>query len=288
MSLFAAGVVLFALLVASYSGRRFWIALASTLVSMAALVGFLFVAMAKEPNQMRTGLAWLGAKLQLVLDQQTADQINKAIERISAAVAANAAATAQILAPAPLDAKPAEQAEAPPPCEAGQASCNTVASTADTVGASAAEPAAPEPEAIQATATPSWPAAKQEPTTRPGGPLVWLLDDQQLQASPSGAGGFSINGINTTDQAMQEVHAVLKPDGGQHELALALSVEGQKTEGVVPAGAHFSLGFEASKTAGSKQLGGAILTFRYVQDGQRKTSIVYLTPSMISRLANRG
>ena len=115
MSLFAAGVVLFALLVASYSGRRFWIALASTLVSMAALVGFLFVAMAKEPSQMRTGLAWLGAKLQLVLDQQTADQINRAIERIPAAVAANAAATAQVLAPAPLDAKPVEQAEAPSP-----------------------------------------------------------------------------------------------------------------------------------------------------------------------------
>jgi hypothetical protein len=288
LSLFAAGVVLFALLVASYSGRRFWIALASTLVSMAALVGFLFVAMAKEPSQMRTGLAWLGAELQLVLDQQTADQINRAIERISAAVAANAAATAQVLAPAPLDAKPVEQAEAPSPCEAGQASCNTVASTADAASVSAAEPPSPEPEAIQATATPSWPAPKQEPKATPGGPLVWLLDDQPLQTSSSGAEGFAINGINTSDQAMQEVHAVLKPDGGQHELELALSVEGQKTGGVVPAGAHFSLGFEAPKNDGSKQLGGAILTFRYIQDGQRKTSIVYLTPSMISRLANPG
>ena len=98
-SLFAAGVVLFALLVASYSGRRFWIALASTLVSMAALVGFLFVAMAKRAEPMRTGLAWLGAKLQLVLDQQAADQINRAIERISAAVAANARPTRRSLPP---------------------------------------------------------------------------------------------------------------------------------------------------------------------------------------------
>ena len=172
-----------------------------------------------------------------------------------------------------------------------------MASTADAASVSAAEPPPPEPEAIQATATPSWPAPKQEPKATPGGPLVWLLDDQPLQTSSSGAEGFAINGINTSDQAMQEVHAVLKPDGGQHELELALSVEGQKTKGVVPAGAHFSLGFEAPKNDGSKQLGGndgskqlggAILTFRYIQDGQRKTSIVYLTPSMISRLANRG
>ena len=101
---------------------------------------------------------------------------------------------------------------------------------------SSPEPPAPEPEAIQATATPNWPAAKQEPTTTPGGPLVWLLDDQHNQASSSGAEGFAISGINTSDQAMQEVHAVLKPDGGQRELELALSVEGQKAEGVVPAG----------------------------------------------------
>jgi hypothetical protein len=283
LSLFAAGVVLFALLVASYSGRRFWIALASTLVSMAALVGFLFVAMAKEPSQLRTGLAWLGDKLPLVLDQQTADEINKAIERIPAAIAANAAATAQLLAlaPGPPDAKPVEQAEAPSATTANAASVSEAEPPSP-------EPPAPEPEAIQATATPSWPAAKQEPATTPGGPLVWLLDDQHNQASSSGAEGFAIGGINTSDQAMQEVHAVLKPDGGQRELELALSVEGQKAEGVVPPGARFSLGFETAKDNGSKQFGGAILTFRYTQDGQRKTSIVYLTPSMISRLANRG
>ncbi|MGH9806321.1 MAG: hypothetical protein ACRD9W_03530 [Terriglobia bacterium] len=281
MSLFAAGVVLFALLVASYSGRRFWIALASTLVSMAALIGFLFVAMAKEPSQLRTGLAWLGDKLPLVLDQQTADEINKAIERIPAAIAANAAAIAQVFAPGPPDAKPVEQAEAPSATTANAASVSEAEPPSP-------EPPAPEPEAIQATATPSWPAAKQEPTTTPGGPLVWLLDDQHNQASSSGAEGFAISGINTSDQAMQEVHAVLKPDGGQRELELALSVEGQKAEGVVPAGARFSLGFETPKDNGSKQFGGAILTFRYTQDGQHKTSIVYLTPSMISRLANRG
>ena len=255
---------------------------------MAALVGFLFVAMAKEPSQLRYGLAWLGDKLPLVLDQQTADKINKVIERIPAAIAANAAATAQVFAPGPPDAKPVEQAEAPSPCEEGEAPCGTAASTANAASVSEAEPPAPEPEAMQATATPSWPAAKQEPTTTPGGPLVWLLDDQHNQASSSGAEGFAISGINTSDQAMQEVHAVLKPDGGQRELELALSVEGQKAEGVVPAGARFSLGFETPKDNGSKQFGGAILTFRYTQAGQHKTSIVYLTPSMISRLANRG
>jgi hypothetical protein len=39
---------------------------------------------------------------------------------------------------------------------------------------------------------------------------------------------------------------------------------------------------------GANQLGGAILAFRYIQAGQRKSSILYLTPSMVGRLANRG
>ena len=39
---------------------------------------------------------------------------------------------------------------------------------------------------------------------------------------------------------------------------------------------------------GAGQIGGAILTFRYVQAGQRKSSILYLTPAMVARFANRG
>jgi hypothetical protein len=69
---------------------------------------------------------------------------------------------------------------------------------------------------------------------------------------------------------------------------LTLAVEGQRLDGtVIPGGARFSLVSAAPNGDGSKQSGGAILTFRYLQAGQRKTSILYLTPSMIARFANR-
>src|SRR5262249_48838633 len=105
------------------------------------------------------------------------------------------------------------------------------------------------------------------------------------RAPAGGARGFSVSGMNASDQAFEEVQAVLKPDGSHSELALALSVEGQKSEGIIPAGARFSLGLPSAKQA---QIGGAILVFRYRQDGRSRTSILYLTPSTISRLANRG
>lgn len=280
MSLFAAGVVLFALLVASYSGRRFWLALASTAISMAAFVGFLFVAIAKEPSNIRAGMIWAAGKLPLVLDQQTADTIIKALEQIPAPVAV-ATTPSQVPAPEPVPA--------PSPCEAGQeADCATASSTANAASVSEAEPPSPpvtEPQSIQATATPTWPATKPEPKGSPGSPVVWFLDDQQAPASSSGPRGFAISGMNASDHPFEEVHAVLKPDGGHSELALALNVEGQRSEGIIPAGARFSLGLASAK---EEQIGGAILSFRYRQDGQSRTSIVYLTPSMISRLANRG
>jgi hypothetical protein len=277
LSLFAAGVVLFALLVATYSGRRFWLALASTAISMAAFVGFLFVAIAKEPNSIRAGLVWTAGKLQLVVDQETADMIAKAIERIPAAVAGVTTAPTEVPAPLAPDTSPVEQVPAP----------STAPSTANAASVSKAEPPSPpssETQSIQATSTPTWPAARPEPPKgSPGSPVVWFLDDQQ--ASSSAARGFAISGMNASDQPFDEVHAVLKPDGGHSELALALNVEGQKSEGIIPAGARFSLGLASAK---EEQTGGAILTFRYRQVGQSRTSILYLTPSMISRLENRG
>lgn len=277
MSLFAAGVVLFALLVASYSGRRFWIALASTAISMAAFVGFLFVAIAKDPDSIRAGLVWTAGKLQLVVDQETADAIGKALEQIPAQVAVATTATAEVPAPVAPDTKPIEQVPAP----------STAPSAANAASVSEAKPPSPpssETQSIQATSTPSWPAAKPEPPKgSPGSPVVWFLDDQQ--ASSSAVRGFAISGMNASDQPFDEVHAVLKPDGGHSELVLTLNVEGQKSEGIIPAGARFNLGLASAK---EEQTGGAILSFRYRQDGQSRISIVYLTPSMISRLANRG
>jgi hypothetical protein len=89
---------------------------------------------------------------------------------------------------------------------------------------------------------------------------------------------------------LEEVHAVLKPDASQREVELALSVEGRELDdkSVIPAEARFSLVAANPNEDGSKQIRGAILTFRYLQAGQRKTSILYLTPAMVSRIANRG
>ncbi len=285
MSLFAAGVVLFLLLIASYSGRGFWIALGSIALSMIALIGFLFVATLQYPSQVKPRLAWLASKLALVLDQETADSIGKALAKL----------------PGPP----------PSPCEAGQqpacgsaanaAVATDTASATDTGGApdtasaagaasiTDAKPPSAEPGSMQAAATPSWappPPPKQEQKATTSGPVVWFLDQQQPQASAGGSDAFAIGGMNASDQAMEGIHAILKPDGGQREIELALNVEGRKAEGTIPAGARFSL--EAPKEAASQQPGGAILTFRYSQGAEQRTSILYLTPAMISRLANRG
>ncbi|MGE5260335.1 MAG: hypothetical protein ACM3MH_05605 [Actinomycetota bacterium] len=268
MSLFAAGVVLFLLLAATYSGRGFWIALASIMLSMAALIGFVFVATLQDPSQVKPRLAWVASKLPLVLDQKTADSIAKALAHL-----------------------PGVQ-----PCAQGQgAACGTAASAAvaaDTVSTAAAggqaEPPSTEQQSMQAAATPSWsapPSPPKQETPTPSGPVAWLLDEQQPQGAADG--GFAIDGKNASDQAMEEVHAVLKPDGGQREIELALNVAGEPASGgVIPPGARFSLG--APKGDASQQSGGAILTFRYSQSGQKRTSILYLTPAMISHLANRG
>jgi hypothetical protein len=91
--------------------------------------------------------------------------------------------------------------------------------------------------------------------------------------------------MNASNAAFEDVRAVLKPDGGHDELALVLDVEGKKSDGTIPAGARFSLALPAAKHA---QTGGAILSFRYRQSDQMRTSILYLTPAMVARFANRG
>ena len=73
LEFFVAGAALLALLFASYSQRRTWLALGSTAISMVAFVGCLFVITSHDQNQLRTRLAWLGSKIQPALDQQTVD-----------------------------------------------------------------------------------------------------------------------------------------------------------------------------------------------------------------------
>ena len=285
MSLLAAGLALFILLIASYSGRAAWIALGSATLSMAALVGVLFLAASQDPGQVRAGAAWVASELSLVADRPTVEHLKSAVERLSTALS----------------------------CEAAQKPGCTTAASADTPAAA--------PEAMQAAATTSWlePEAtpepvvqeppkqelakqgpqkqelvKQEPQKQEArgaskSPVAWRLDDAGVQISSGGAGGFSVGGMNVSDKALEQIHAVLKPDGTQREMPLSLSVEGQSSEPgtSIPAGARFSLASATPNEDGSETSGGAILSFRYVQAGQRKSSILYLTPATVARLANR-
>jgi hypothetical protein len=154
-------------------------------------------------------------------------------------------------------------------------------------------PAAPpraEPERTQAAATAAgWFEPKPDSKAKSQSPVAWELDAPGAQGPVTSPWGFSIRGSNVSDQALEQVQAVLKPDSTGREVALALEVEGTAPGGapVIPAGARFSLVSDSPDEDGS-QLGGAILSFRYVQAGQRKTSILYLTPAMVARLASRG
>jgi hypothetical protein len=256
----AAGLALFILLIASYSGRAAWIALGSATLSMAALVGVLFLAASQDPGQVRAGAAWVANELSLVADRPTVEHLKSAVERLSTALS----------------------------CEAAQKPGCTTAASADTPAAA--------PEAMQAAATTSWlpELAKQEPQKQEArgaskSPVAWRVDDPGVRISSGGAGGFSVGGINVSDKALEQIHAVLKPDGTQREMPLSLSIEGQSSEpgASIPAGARFSLASAPPNEDGSETSIGAILSFRYVQAGQRKSSILYLTPATVARLANR-
>ena len=246
---------------------------------MVAFIGCLFVITSHDQNQLRSRLAWIGSKLQPALDQETVD----GLDTVAAYVWA-------------------------PSCEREPRSgCETTAS---------ATPLPAEPPAMQAAATTSWLGTKQDaeplkpdlepvkpepakPEPAPAKqaarevsqyPVAWVIGEPHVQISSSGSEGFLISGTNVAEQALEQVHAVLKPDSSKQEFDLVLNVEGHKLGdgAVIPAGARFSLVTEAPNGDAAKQRGGAILAFRYVQAGQRKTSILYLTPSMVGQLANRG
>lgn len=90
--------------------------------------------------------------------------------------------------------------------------------------------------------------------------------------------GFSINGTNVSGSVLEQVQAILKPDSDKREVPLVLSMEGNAvSEGnTIPAGAQFNLFASTQDESFSGQTGGAILTFRYMQAGQHKSSISYL------------
>lgn len=224
-------------------------------LSMAALLGCLFLATLQDPGQVQTRFAWIASRLPLVLDGRIRDDLQAAIERLS---------------------NPSSS------CTVGQQPGCTAAASAATL------PAGAEP--IQANSTTSWLGSKPDSKAVSDSPVAWRLGDAPAQVSSGDAQGFLLSGTNVSGQVLEDVHAILKPDSSQRELELALDVEGHTLEGgaVIPAGARFKLLSETAGEDGSRQTGGAILTFRYSQAGQRKTSILYLTPAMVARFANRG
>ena len=164
MNLLAAGIVLFVLLIASYSGRGAWIALGSTAMSAALLFGCLFLASIRDQSQVRANLAWVASKLPLVLHRQTAEQLVAWIE----------------------------QAQAPSPCGAGQPGCSSKRALASL-------PAEREP--LQAAATTAgWFNPKPDAKANSHAPVAWHLDERGVQLPVTSTWGFSISGTNVADR----------------------------------------------------------------------------------------
>jgi hypothetical protein len=162
----------------------------------------------------------------------------------------------------------------------------TLAARDDRRSPSVVSPSAP-PQAMQAASTWSWFGADSAPKSNPNSPVTWLLDDPNAPVVSPIEDGFVIGGVNTSNQALSQVHATLKPDGSGREIALALKVEGRAADGnaVIPAGARFSFGSEMLDAAQPST--GAILTFRYVVAGQQKAAILYISAATIARFASR-
>lgn len=259
MDLLAAGIVVFALLLASYSTRNTWIALGSMAISMAALLGFLFLYTAPDSGPMRASLTALAKELPAGWDKPVLD-LAATLERTSTAVAQALSARRE-----PIQA----------------------ASTTGWFGATAeiaVAPESPRPEpATPASVTPEPPTPETATpeTATPESAIQWFLDEPP----PADSKTFLIDGLNASDQPLEAVQAVLKPDSGAGELELVLEVEGGKGGAVIPPGERFSLAAETLTEDEAKQLGGAILSVAYVQAGRRKTSIMYLTPPMLAQRA---
>ena len=264
MFLFATFVALALLLIATYGGRSALVVCCSTAMSIAALIGIVFVSSFEDANQVRAGLMLLARQLPKVLDQRILEELTIAIGQSSSA--SN--------------------------CVNERPRC-MVASGAESPTPQDDNPRRPEssfgaPPVRQAAFTPSSLQTKEESEEISRWPITWRLDDSILQVSENPAPGLWIGGINISAEPLREVQAILKPDAKQHELKLTVNVQGNQFEdkAVIPPGTGFTLGVENSKI--QKQFGGAILTLRYTYAGHQRAEIFYLTEGMIARLASAG
>lgn len=155
------------------------------------------------------------------------------------------------------------------------------------VTANAVSPA-PRSEPVQPAAAPNWFAAKNPPQADPNSPVAWFIDDPNAPVTSPLEEGLAIGGVNVSDRDLTDVEGTLKPDGSWREIALTLKVEGRAASGaaIIPAGGRFSL-IAGTPDAVRVPPRGAILTFRYVDAGQRKAAILYLNAATLARFASR-
>lgn len=120
---------------------------------------------------------------------------------------------------------------------------------------------------------------------QPDAPVKWYPD----APPPKGETSILLTGANVSDMPLEDIQATLKPDSqdaalGIEGLALSLKVERSSSTGparasnsaTVPPGMRFYLEASSLSEQEIKQLGGAIVSFAYSQDGRRRTSILYL------------
>ena len=76
-----------------------------------------------------------------------------------------------------------------------------------------AEPLKPDLEPVKPEPAKPEPApAKQAAREVSQYPVAWVIGEPHVQISSSGSEGFLISGTNVAEQALEQVHAVLKPD----------------------------------------------------------------------------
>jgi len=232
------------------------VACCSTAMSVAVLFGGPLLPFLNPPSQMRAGLSWLGNQL-------------------SVARRINLSCLDREITPMPLD-----QRTGP-----AMATLQPRIGLSDPIGA-----------IISATAD----NARAYPGRSWSAPIDWLFDNPGsrsiLALSDFGNGlritGFSISGINASNQPLTQVGGILKPDKGSHAIELILSLRGDHLSSgggrTIPAGAQFSLVYEFPGhsmgmpiDAFFAKFGGAVFTFRYTHAGDHRTLISYLSESTI-------
>jgi hypothetical protein len=147
----------------------------------------------------------------------------------------------------------------------------------------------------------------------PSEPIAWLFEHDNLAldersvftfaAMQEGTRikGFAIGGVNMSDQTLDAVGGVIKPDRQAKDVKLALGVEmpdeqagGTKTLepgvlGAIPPEAQFKLLFAFPEDGGMtpgevlSTFGGVMLKVRYEVAGKDKSFIHYLAPAFLER-----